>query len=92
MGTRGRAVAILAYVMLFILSGPLSAQWVEDGIPVCTASNQQEMVHAVPDGEGGVILVWRDTECAKVLATERYWLEEASCVTVGSGWLWASPQ
>jgi len=34
--------------------------WQPDGIPICTASGNQLSAVAVPDGAGGIIVVWRD--------------------------------
>lgn len=35
-------------------------QWTTNGIPVCTASGDQQSITAVPDGSGGVIVAWFD--------------------------------
>jgi len=37
-----------------------NAQWLANGTPVCTATNQQTTPNIVPDGNGGAIIVWRD--------------------------------
>lgn len=34
--------------------------WPADGVPLCTASGGMSELHAVSDGSGGAILVWRD--------------------------------
>ena len=34
--------------------------WAANGIPVCTAANDQINVRAVPDGAGGAIVAWED--------------------------------
>jgi hypothetical protein len=39
-------------------------QWGPDGIPVCTASSEQGITSANPDGHGGVFLVWVDSRRA----------------------------
>jgi hypothetical protein len=36
------------------------AQWVEDGGPLCTATDTQEHVYIVSDGAGGAIIAWDD--------------------------------
>ena len=41
----------------------LRADWIEDGIPVCEESNDQEKTMIVSDGAGGAIIAWQDT-CA----------------------------
>ncbi|SEP55245.1 T9SS type A sorting domain-containing protein [Flavobacterium urocaniciphilum] len=35
-------------------------QWVTDGIPICTAVNNQEYPQIIPDGNGGAIIAWSD--------------------------------
>ncbi|UCF04906.1 MAG: hypothetical protein JSV33_13430, partial [bacterium] len=51
-------------VMLFIVAAAsvtsVNAQWVRDGVPVCTAQYIQRQLEIVPDGAGGVIAVWTD--------------------------------
>lgn len=51
-----------ALAFLFGLTTPATvrAQWVDDGAPVCTEIGTQSRIAAVPDGLGGVILVWQD--------------------------------
>jgi hypothetical protein len=34
--------------------------WAANGVPLCTASEWQEEVQVVPDGEGGAIVAWHD--------------------------------
>jgi hypothetical protein len=35
-------------------------QWAANGLPVCTAANNQTRPRAVPDGAGGAFVVWQD--------------------------------
>jgi len=42
-----------------IVSSPTS-NWIANGIPVSTATGNQYLPMAVPDGAGGAILVWQD--------------------------------
>ena len=35
-------------------------QWSLDGVPICTAGDQQEDVRIVSDGSGGAIITWQD--------------------------------
>ncbi len=37
-----------------------TAQWSANGVPVCTAANDQTTVTAVSDGSGGAIIAWQD--------------------------------
>src|SRR5258707_5419304 len=36
------------------------AQWVDNGVPVCTAPGGQDIPLVAPDGAGGVFVAWRD--------------------------------
>ena len=54
---------ITTVIFLFlILTGifPLRAQWVEDGVPICTAPGVQTTEFIVSDGVGGGIIAWFD--------------------------------
>ncbi|HEY6952937.1 MAG TPA: hypothetical protein VI758_11050, partial [Bacteroidota bacterium] len=35
-------------------------RWTTDGVPICTATNNQFSVHIVSDGTGGAIIAWED--------------------------------
>ena len=35
-------------------------QWAENGVPICTDSSDQDSPSLASDGEGGVIIAWRD--------------------------------
>lgn len=41
-----------------------SAQWTENGIPVCTAMGDQEYPEMIPAGNAGAIIVWSDSRHA----------------------------
>ncbi|MBN1163211.1 MAG: T9SS type A sorting domain-containing protein [Candidatus Krumholzibacteriota bacterium] len=44
-----------------IISAPsLWASWIEEGVPLCLASDNQEIPKLVSDGTGGAIVVWQD--------------------------------
>lgn len=36
------------------------AQWVQDGVAVCTAAGDQSRPAIIPDGQGGAYIVWED--------------------------------
>ena len=38
-----------------------TVQWTADGIPLCTATGDQENCHITSDGAGGAIISWQDT-------------------------------
>ena len=54
-----RAV-LSAIVFVVLLASPANAVWIEDGLPVYTLHWGQNYPKSVPDGEGGVIIVWTD--------------------------------
>jgi hypothetical protein len=37
-----------------------TVQWTADGVPICTAVDNQRSEDIVPDGEGGAIIAWQD--------------------------------
>ncbi len=41
-------------------------KWAKNGVPVCTAPNNQVMAYVVPDGSGGVIIGWEDRRAGNV--------------------------
>lgn len=50
-------------LLLALLLAPVSTawgDWVDDGVPVCTASDDQFEVIIVSDGAGGAIIAWTD--------------------------------
>ena len=38
----------------------LQAQWLEDGVAICTSAGQQELPRLISDGAGGAIITWYD--------------------------------
>jgi len=59
---RGRLVP--AVVILGLFSFPTQSQaifpWPQNGQQICVAANSQAFPRAVPDGQGGAIIVWED--------------------------------
>jgi predicted lipoprotein with Yx(FWY)xxD motif len=49
--------ALLA-TLVFVVAG--EAQWLQDGVPICTAENSQTYCAIVSDGFGGAIITWVD--------------------------------
>jgi len=49
-------------VYFLIASVPFvaNAQWQPDGVPICTATDDQEQPTIVTDGSGGAIIAWQD--------------------------------
>ena len=59
-----RRTILLPLVLIVIsicIPAASRAEWVENGVPVCTAENVQSWQTGVPDGEGGAFIVWTDT-------------------------------
>lgn len=50
-----------AYAQRVLASGDLAAGWPEDGLPIATAPNDQDVTGIAPDGSGGAIIIWTDT-------------------------------
>ena len=51
---------VVAFLLWFVAVMPVSAAWPPDGTSVVAAVNNQEVRAVVPDGAGGVIVVWMD--------------------------------
>lgn len=47
-------------LVCFIAVPPLNADWIPDGIPICTADSDQGDPQMIPDGTGGAIMTWED--------------------------------
>jgi hypothetical protein len=56
---RRTAIAV-AVVVCSTLSTAVRAQWVPNGVPVCTAAGDQSRPVIVADGQGGAYIVWED--------------------------------
>jgi hypothetical protein len=50
---------LTGYVLL-LAAASVQAAWIEDGVPLCTASTFEIDPVMVPDGQGGAIVVWWD--------------------------------
>jgi hypothetical protein len=48
-----------------------AAQWVTDGVPLCTADWEQLVPQIVSDGEGGAIVAWQDLRCGPLTFAQR---------------------
>jgi hypothetical protein len=51
----------LVLCVLIVSVTVLWADWIENGIPVCTESGEQTETMIVSDGAGGAIIAWEDT-------------------------------
>ena len=53
-------------VCLVFLPHIASAQWIKNGVPLCTASGDQIVPFMTSDGAGGAIVAWSDTRNGNV--------------------------
>jgi len=60
MRTYARSGAVLLCALLVLWAGRPRAEWIENGIPICTEQQSQDYIEIVPDGMGGAIMVWAD--------------------------------
>src|SRR5689334_152111 len=49
------------YAQHLLASGVADPTWPVNGAAVCTASGQQNSPQLIPDGSGGIFIVWDDT-------------------------------
>jgi hypothetical protein len=52
--------AIGLLVLIIVAASPLNADWIPDGIAICTANGNQYEAQIIPDGSGGAIMTWED--------------------------------
>ena len=57
---RMRGSAVFGLLLLVMFLGGQAVAWTPDGIPVCTASQDQRYPDLITDGLGGVIVTWQD--------------------------------
>ena len=55
-----RYVVLVLIIALATSALPAYATWPENGNWVCNRQNDQEWIEVIPDGSGGVIMVWED--------------------------------
>lgn len=54
------------------MDGTVPAEWTGDGLTLCAASGHQVEPRVIPDGDGGMIIVWEDSrDGAKDIFTQR---------------------
>ena len=58
----GKCLCTISLVLSLVVltSSRAQAQWVTDGLPVCTAIGNQGSPAIIPDGVGGMIVCWED--------------------------------
>lgn len=60
MRTCARICAVFLCALLALWAAKPRAEWIEDGMPICTEQYAQEYMEIIPDGFGGAIMVWAD--------------------------------
>jgi len=53
-------ILLVALIIVMVQPDASLAQWVEDGVPICTATDYQGRPQSVSDGAGGAIIAWTD--------------------------------
>ena len=51
---------ILMLLCVLFAAAAANAEWVRNGVPVCSADDGQQTPMIVPDGANGAIVVWAD--------------------------------
>src|SRR5436309_10964795 len=60
LATGRSGVALVLASWCWLAAAPARAQWVPNGVPLCTADGSQTTPFITPDGQGGAIVGWRD--------------------------------
>src|SRR4029434_10833608 len=60
MNFRDSVLSSCVYVLIASVPFVANAQWQPDGVPICTATDDQERPTIVTDGGGGAIVAWQD--------------------------------
>ncbi len=72
MGNRIILAAALGVFVIASASVSVRADWPENGLLVCNELNTQSNPLAIPDGMGGVIVVWRDYQTGDDIYAQRF--------------------
>ncbi len=62
---------VLAALAVCAVAPPARAQWPANGLPICTLTGAQSNPALVPDGSGGVIVVWQDARSGTDIYAQR---------------------
>jgi hypothetical protein len=55
------SVLIVMLIMALALIPALYGKWIDNGIPICTAAQDQDQCQLVSDGAGGAVITWEDS-------------------------------
>jgi hypothetical protein len=61
MGKSYRLVIAIGLLICLLAIPPVNAQWIIDGVGICTETGDQTYVAIVSDSLGGAIMAWQDT-------------------------------
>jgi hypothetical protein len=61
MERRCKTIIIISLLLLLVGIPSLQAQWVEDGVAICTETENQNYPQITSDGERGAIITWHDS-------------------------------
>jgi len=53
-------VSMFIIAVHFLGASTIQAQWIDNGVPVCTATDMQSDLRIASDGAGGAIITWED--------------------------------
>ncbi len=73
-GAMSRVVKMMSAIALsfFVIVVPaLWASWVQDGVPICTATRDQELPQVATDGAGGAIITWGEPDWVERIYAQR---------------------
>lgn len=60
MGRLIKMMSLVTVCVLILAVPSVLADWIRDGVPICTAANSQTNPQICSDGSGGAIIVWPD--------------------------------
>ena len=79
--------ALIGAVSACLMPLQAHSQWAPGGVPVCRFGGNQESPRAVPDGQGGAYVVWRDERNdATGVNADIYIQRITSSGTIADGW------
>jgi hypothetical protein len=79
------SVAILMLCACVVGVSSAQAQWVQDGIPICSMEGGRWATTLVPDGVGGAIIAWQDSRISHSRSYSQIYVER---VTANGSILW----
>lgn len=75
------------YAQHVLSDGTLAPGWAMNGLPLCTAQDAQANPQAVPDGAGGMVVVWTDYRDYNISASDLYAQRVLGSGSIAPGWV-----